>query len=118
MVLAVLVGIVAGCDEGVRRDSDIDKISKIHRLKDNRDNFINAEFIVYFFEVNANKFSLISESMAESSYPEMKSAVPEIFSKLIPKSMAPCKTTTSTFQLAQTPPADAALRPTLTAPPR
>ena len=80
IILIILAAALAGCNEAGR--TEISKISDItDPSKENQSNYINAGFYVYFFELPADEFDLISDSLAEPNAPEMKFTIPEIFTE-------------------------------------
>ena len=79
IILVVLAGVLTGCSEDVRTEADIPKISEITNSGEEKNRPVSAGFYVYFFEIDANEFSLISESLAELNDPEMKLAISNVF---------------------------------------
>ena len=79
IILVVLVGVLAGCSGDARTGADAPKISEIAKFKEEKSRSMSVGFYVYFFEIDANEFSLISESLAGLNEPEMKLAIPKVF---------------------------------------
>lgn len=79
IILVILAGVLVGCGEDVRTGDNIPRISEITRSREENSRPVRVGFYVYLFEIDANEFSLISESLAELNDPEMKLAVPKIF---------------------------------------
>ena len=80
IVLVVLAGVLTGCGDDVRTEADTPKISEITNSMEEENRPVSAGFYVYFFEIDANEFDLISESLADLNDPDMKLTVPGVFS--------------------------------------
>jgi hypothetical protein len=81
IILIILTCTLAGCNRG-GHIGDISKISDIAQSpRENQSHYINAGFYVYFFELPADEFDLLSDSLTEPNNPDMKFSAPEIFTE-------------------------------------
>lgn len=80
IILIILAATLTGCNRNAR--TGIFKISDIAKPpRESQSRYINAGFYVYFFELPADEFNLLSDSLTEPNNPEMKFTVPEIFTE-------------------------------------
>ena len=78
IILVILAGILIGCDEAARIDTP--KLAELAQAqKENQKRIVSAGFYIYPFEVDANEFSLISETFTETKDPTMKFNIPDVF---------------------------------------
>ena len=80
IILVILAGVLAGCNKSARTDADISKLAELAQAqRENQKRVVSAGFYIYPFEVDANEFSLISETFTETSDPVMKFNIPDVF---------------------------------------
>jgi hypothetical protein len=78
IILVILAGLLTGCNEAAR--TDISKLSDLAQTqRENQKRVVSAGFYIYPFEVDANEFSLISETFTETGDPEMKFNITDVF---------------------------------------